>query len=218
MAGASKELYEALIINPTNTAAVAEAIHQALIMPEEEQMRRMESMQLTVEKFNIQHWVNNFYGQLKESKQKQKQLSTRIITEQFESVLQSNYATAEKRLIFLDYDGTLVPFNPDPLLAKPDEELNKLLQQLYEDEQNIVVIISGRKKETLEKWVGDMPIDIIAEHGAWMRKHNEDWAIASDLSKEWKNDFLPCCGNLKCVHQGPSSKRKITPLPGITGK
>jgi trehalose 6-phosphate synthase/phosphatase len=191
MAGASKELYEALIINPTNTAAVAEAIHQALIMPEEEQMRRMESMQLTVEKFNIQHWVNNFMDRLKESKQKQKQLSTRIITEQFESVLQSNYATAEKRLIFLDYDGTLVPFNPDPLLAKPDEELNKLLQQLYEDEQNIVVIISGRKKETLEKWVGDMPIDIIAEHGAWMRKHNEDWAIASDLSKEWKNDFLP---------------------------
>src|SRR5690606_27794754 len=64
MAGASKELYEALIINPTNKEAVAEAIYSALQMPEDEQKRRMELLQQTVQKFDIHHWVNQFVQKL----------------------------------------------------------------------------------------------------------------------------------------------------------
>ncbi len=191
MAGASKELYEALLINPTNKKAVADAIYQALTMPEEEQIRRMEALQQTVETFNIHHWVNNFMEKLKEVKHKQEQLSTRNITSQFEDTLKQKYEQAAQRLIFLDYDGTLMPFHGDPLKARPDEELISLLKDLYEDERNKIVMISGRKKETLEQWIGSMPIDIIAEHGAWLRKKNEEWEIANDLSKDWKKDFYP---------------------------
>lgn len=191
MAGASRELYEALIINPTNKEAVAEAIYEALTMPEEEQIRRMESLQQIVEKFNIQHWITNFMDRLKEVKQKQEQLSTRIITEQFRNLLSVKYKEAAKRLIFLDYDGTLVNFTTDPLKAVPNEQLKALLKELYSDPDNKVVIISGRRKETLEQWLGDMPVDIIAEHGAWLREGNNGWTIANDLSKDWKNDFFP---------------------------
>lgn len=191
MAGASKELYEALIINPTNKDAVADAIFKALTMPEAEQIRRMELMQETVKKFDIQHWINNFMDKLEEVKQKQEQLSTRIITESFRETLCKQYKEAGKRLIFLDYDGTLVNFTTDPLQASPDPALKVLLGQLYRDPGNKVVIISGRKKETLEQWIGDMPVDIIAEHGAWLREGDKDWIIANDLSKDWKNDFFP---------------------------
>lgn len=191
MAGASKELYEALIINPTNKEAVAEAIREALLMPEEEQIRRMELLQKTVKTFNIQHWVENFMNKLTEVKLKQEQLSTRIITPQFETIIAAKYRAAAKRLIFLDYDGTLVNFHTDPLKALPDEDLIKLLTDLYSDPANKVVIISGRKKETLENWIGYMPIDIIAEHGAWLRETGSEWFIANDLSKDWKNEFYP---------------------------
>ena len=191
MAGASKELYEALIINPTNKKAVADTIYQALTMPEEEQIRRMESMQQTVEQFNIHHWVNNFMDKLKEVKKKQEQLSTRTITSPFEATLKEQYEQADRRLIFLDYDGTLMPFHSDPLKAAPDQDLLNLMKELYEDERNKVVMISGRKKETLEQWMGALPIDIIAEHGAWLRKSGEEWQIAYDLSKDWKNEFHP---------------------------
>lgn len=190
MAGASRELYEAIIINPTNKEAVADAIYQALIMPEEEQMRRMELLQQTVEKFNIQHWITNFMDKLKEVKQKQEQLSTRTITEQFKETLKTRYNEAEKRLIFLDYDGTLVNFTADPMKAIPDNEVRSLLEKLYSDQRNKIVLISGRKKETLEQWLGDMPIDMIAEHGAWLREEGK-WFIANDLDKEWKNEFYP---------------------------
>jgi trehalose 6-phosphate synthase/phosphatase len=191
MAGASKELYEALIINPTNKKSVADTIYQALTMPEEEQVRRMESMQKTVEQFNIHHWVSNFMDKLKEVKNKQELLSTRTITSQFEATLKEKYEHSDKRLIFLDYDGTLMPFHGDPLKAAPDQDLMNLMKALYEDERNKVVMISGRKKETLQEWIGALPIDIIAEHGAWLRKTGEEWQIAHDLSKDWKNEFYP---------------------------
>lgn len=189
MAGASKELYEALIINPTNKNAVADAIHSALTMPEEEQIRRMEALQQTVKKFNIKHWIHNFMDKLKEVKQKQQLLSTRMITANFKNALGKKYDTAQQRLIFLDYDGTLVNFTTDPLKALPGQELKELLKGLYSDPRNKVVIISGRKKETLEQWIGDMPIDIIAEHGAWFREDDRTWTLANDLSKDWKNEF-----------------------------
>ena len=190
MAGASKELYDALIINPTNKHAVANAIYQALIMPEEEQIRRMESMQQTIVKFDIKQWVHTFIDKLKEVKQKQEQLSTRIITASFLDAQNRNYLEAEKRLIFLDYDGTLVNFSEDPMKAVPGDKLLHLLKELYSDSDNKVVIISGRKKETLSSWFGDLPVDIIAEHGAWLR---EDllWSTANNLSQDWKADFYP---------------------------
>jgi len=191
MAGASKELYEAIIINPNNRQQMADAIEEAINMPEAEQERRMEVMQQTVAKFNVHHWVKNFMERLKEVKVKQVYLSTRSISRQIRAAIASQYNKAATRLIFLDYDGTLVPFNPDPLRAKPDAGLYEILRNIYEDTANRLVLISGRKKETLEEWMGKLPIDIIAEHGAWMKKADEEWRLATDMNDEWKNEFLP---------------------------
>jgi trehalose 6-phosphate synthase/phosphatase len=190
MAGASKELYDALIINPTNKHAVANAIFQALTMPEGEQIRRMESLQQTIKKFDIKHWVKSFMDKLQEVEQKKEQLSTRIITASFLETQNKKYQNAGHRLIFLDYDGTLVNFAEDPMKAEPDARLLELLKELYSDPDNKVVIISGRKKETLAQWFGNLPVDIIAEHGAWLREE-QTWTTANNLSQDWKTEFYP---------------------------
>jgi trehalose 6-phosphate synthase/phosphatase len=191
MAGASKELYEALIINPTNKEAVAEAIYSALQMPEDEQKRRMELLQQTVQKFDIHHWVNQFVQKLQDVIRKQELLSTRIITRDLERVLSGRYQQAGRRLFFLDYDGTLVSFQNDPLKAVPGDEVTQLLRRICADARNKLVIISGRKKETLEKWLGFLPVDIIAEHGAWLKKEDGEWTIANDIIPDWKAEFFP---------------------------
>ncbi|HTD97957.1 MAG TPA: bifunctional alpha,alpha-trehalose-phosphate synthase (UDP-forming)/trehalose-phosphatase, partial [Mucilaginibacter sp.] len=72
MAGASKELIDALIVNPNNTVEVAEAIIKAINMPLEEQQKRMQQMRQMVSKFNISHWVKIFMDKLKEVKQLQR--------------------------------------------------------------------------------------------------------------------------------------------------
>ncbi|MCC7252439.1 trehalose-6-phosphate synthase [Hyphomicrobium sp.] len=56
-AGASRELAEALIINPYDTHATGEALHSALIMPEAEQHERMRLMRAYVSSRNVYRWA-----------------------------------------------------------------------------------------------------------------------------------------------------------------
>lgn len=56
-AGASRELMEALIVNPFDARATAEAINRALNMPEVEQRDRMALMRVTVSENNVFYWA-----------------------------------------------------------------------------------------------------------------------------------------------------------------
>ena len=55
--GAADELHEALIVNPYHIEQTAEAMFQALSMPEIEQRERMRSMRETVRDFNVYRWA-----------------------------------------------------------------------------------------------------------------------------------------------------------------
>lgn len=59
-AGAARDLPEALIINPYDTANFAAAIRTALTMPGKERRQRMLRMRLRVEEANIYRWAANF--------------------------------------------------------------------------------------------------------------------------------------------------------------
>ncbi len=56
-AGASRELLEALIVNPYDTRSMAEAIRQGLTMPPEQQHERMRLMREMVRENNVYHWA-----------------------------------------------------------------------------------------------------------------------------------------------------------------
>lgn len=191
MAGASKELIDALIVNPNNIGAIARALHEALNMPEAEQERRMKQMRQVVGKFNISHWVKLFMARLQEVKQMQQSMLARRMSLDMQSTVRNAYKKSAKRAIFLDYDGTLVGFQSNIDLASPDQDLYHLLKTLSDDPANHVVMISGRKHETLEEWLGHLPMDLIAEHGAWKRKYGEDWVMLPGLTAQWKQDILP---------------------------
>jgi trehalose 6-phosphate synthase len=55
--GASRELAEALIVNPYDTEQTAAAMHLALTMSPEEQRARMRSMRNLVQEFNVFRWA-----------------------------------------------------------------------------------------------------------------------------------------------------------------
>lgn len=56
-AGASRELPEALIVNPYDADQCAEALHVALAMPADEQRDRMRLMRNLVREFNVYRWA-----------------------------------------------------------------------------------------------------------------------------------------------------------------
>ena len=56
-AGASRELSEALIVNPYNGHAMGEAIQRALLMSQNEQRERMRLMRDQVRERNVYRWA-----------------------------------------------------------------------------------------------------------------------------------------------------------------
>ena len=188
MAGASKELNDALIVNPNNIGETMRAIVQALNMPVAEQQLRMHNMRNNVSKFNIHLWVKNFMDKLEEVKSMQASLLTKYLNAPVRTSIRSDYDAATERYLFLDYDGTLVGFNSNIDRVSPDEELQKILGDLVSDPLNKVIVISGRKHETLEDWFGHMKIDLIAEHGAWQKKYGEEWKSLPLLTDKWKQE------------------------------
>lgn len=188
MAGASKELNDALIVNPNNIGEIMRAIVQAIDMPLEEQIARMSSMRHIVKKFNINLWVKNFMDKLSEVKQLQQSMLTKYVAQSIKDKISKAYVASRDRYIFLDYDGTLVGFQGDIDKASPDQELYDIIARLSADPANRIIIISGRRYETLQKWFGHLNLDMIAEHGAWQKQLNEEWKSLPLLTDKWKQE------------------------------
>jgi trehalose-6-phosphate synthase len=65
-AGAAHELADALLVNPYDISQLAEAVHRAVEMPQEEQTRRMQRMRHTVREHNVFRWAANLLSDLTE--------------------------------------------------------------------------------------------------------------------------------------------------------
>ncbi len=191
MAGAAKELTEAILVNPDDSHDIVRAIHKALTMPVEEQIARNATMQQTLKRYNVKRWSEVFLSRLRESQLSTEKIRQKRFNDGVLEEIVSAYMRADKRLFLLDYDGTLVDFHDDPQKASPDEYLYSLLRKLAKQPDTTVVVISGRDKDTLEKWVGHLDIGIVAEHGVWNRDIDGDWTHADFLETEWKEEIRP---------------------------
>ena len=192
MAGVMQELSEAIIVNPNDISEIASSIKEAMEMPIEEQIRRNKIMQNRLKRYDIVKWGDELIKELFIIKEKQNKFSAQLLNRIEEDKLINEYRNANKRIIFLDYDGTLVSFADSPIKATPDNDLIDLLKKLSEDERNEVVIISGRDKKTLKEWFSSLKINMVAEHGIWIKeKQNSEWVMQKHLEDEWKNQILP---------------------------
>jgi trehalose 6-phosphate synthase/phosphatase len=97
-----------------------------------------------------------------------------------------------KRLfIFLDYDGTLVPFASLPEKAKIDKKTLDVIRKLADDPSNQVVIISGRDKDFLEKQFKGADVSLVAEHGYFVKEYGKEWQEYNTTDKNWKEQVRP---------------------------
>jgi trehalose 6-phosphate synthase/phosphatase len=191
MTGAARELGEALVVNSCNKDAIAKAIKEALEMPQLEQIERNKIMQERLRRYNISRWSKDFLYALTEIKETQKELSARRLSESIIEQLTLDYRKSSKCLFLLDYDGTLVGFKGKPAEAGPDKEILTLLRSLSKNPKNMVVVISGRDKTTLEDWLGNLGAVLVAEHGGWIRRDSKKWQSAQPLEAKWKDTIRP---------------------------
>lgn len=191
MAGVAQEMSEALTINPNNFEEIADALNTALNMAEQEQIERNTFMQERLKRYNVEKWATDFMRALRSVKELKDKFHSKKITTAIESNIFNNYKKAEKRILFLDYDGTLVGLKKRPEDANPDPALYKLLDNLAADKKNQLVLISGRDKDTFNKWFAKRNYYLIAEHGVWIKKPEKKWQLIEQMQTDWKNSIQP---------------------------
>lgn len=190
MAGAAAELSETLLINPNDMDEIAEMIKSGLEMEEAEQQTRLQQMRKRIKRYDVKAWAIDFFAEMEIVKSQQLKFEVRLMDSFIKANLLTAYAEAKKRLMLIDYDGTLVPFSQEPHMAFPSNDLLKVLSEVSHLQDNDLYIISGRDSETLEKWLGELDIGLIAEHGAKIREFNRDWhSNVEDQQDDWKENI-----------------------------
>ncbi len=168
-AGAAVELTDAILVNPRDEEELVNALYQALSLSEEEAAGRMNKLRERVSQTTLRTWLNQ------------------MISPQEADWAAFPPVSPGARLA-LDYDGTLVPFHSHPHLAVPDPELYDSLNQLTQKFE--VAIVSSRDKPFLDTHFSGLPIDLIAENGAFLkRKGNPNWEKMYQGDGKWKPEI-----------------------------
>lgn len=192
-AGAAAELGEAIIVNPNDIEKIAKAIAEGLVVPDKGKEAGISFMFKRIKRYNVFRWAEDFIDHLTLIKGRQQQNRQRFLTGEIQKRIQEEYRRAKKRLLLLDYDGTLVSLKKRPELAGPDSELLDMLAKLNADPDNTVVIISGRDRDGLSEWLDTSGVDLVAEHGTWLRERDwENWQVSEKgLTEECKQNIYP---------------------------
>lgn len=190
MAGAAKEMNEAILINPNNFEEFANALKTAVEMPIEEQRGRMKLLQQRLRRYTVEKWATEFMTALRDTEKNSNIVDVQHLKGNLLESVVNQYKKAKQRLVFLDYDGTLVGFKNDPQKASPDDELYALLDKLNAEDNTTVVLVSGRDRDTFTRWFGHKDYSLITDHGVWIYEKGQ-WEAASIINTSWMESILP---------------------------
>lgn len=192
LAGAIDELPEAIRVNPSDRRSIKNGIQGALALSQKEKSQKLRAMRKRIATYSVQRWAADFIEQLSLVKKQQDEEQQKILRADTFSHIKDAFTRAEKRLLILDYDGTLRGFvsSPDPSKAKPPVMLKRLLGSLARMPNTKVCIISGRTRKALESWFRDDPIMLVAEHGAAYKFDSVGWAHAQSNFSRHKPELL----------------------------
>jgi trehalose 6-phosphate synthase/phosphatase len=160
-------------------------------MPPDEQEKRVTILQKRLKRYNVEKWANDFMNALENTKENRNVFQAKLISETIQQEIIEKFKKAKNRILFLDYDGTLVNFVNNPEHAFPDESLITLIQSLTKLKNTKVVLISGRDTKSLGEWWLKTPVVLIAEHGVWIRKIGKDWTLSEKVQNNWMESIRP---------------------------
>ncbi|MCF8219598.1 MAG: bifunctional alpha,alpha-trehalose-phosphate synthase (UDP-forming)/trehalose-phosphatase [Bacteroidales bacterium] len=189
MAGAVKELGESIVVNPNDIPSIANAIDEAIHMPEDLQVKSNKIMMERLKRYNVEHWAQDFMDSWFEIKQLQEDQKTYKIHPLNIESINRQYIKSNKRLLILDYDGTLVPFKKEPQNAIITQETKKLLENINDQENTDVFIFSERDRGFLNEVFSDTNLGLIAEHGVCLRYPGGKWEQMFHFDDEWKPEI-----------------------------
>ena len=185
----------AILVNPWDHGACAGAIKQALEMGIEERKTRWRNMYGKLMNQNGTVWYHSFMEHLRHAYEEHSQRDLTAVPRLSVSTLVGKYTHAKRRLLILDYEGTLASWGaPNDIMATTPKRLTDTLNDLIDDSKNTVYIMSSRMPEELERLFSLVPgLGLIAENGAFLREAgvsaSDEWLELADRDHtgKWKS-------------------------------
>ncbi|KAK6216298.1 hypothetical protein LQW54_003689 [Pestalotiopsis sp. IQ-011] len=180
-----------LTVNPWSYRQCSEAILKALEMSDEEKASRWGKLYKAVEHHTGGHWFTEYLNQLDRVYEEQADHAQTSIPRLNLQRLESVYGQCQRRLFFLDLEGTLIPNNPmSSMIPMNPQRTISVLNDLVEDPRNMVYIMSARRPQELDRLFRLVPnLGLIAENGCFI-KHavTDSWDELADRSSvaTWK--------------------------------
>jgi trehalose 6-phosphate synthase/phosphatase len=184
-AGAAMILPHALLVNPWDIDALADAIEAAFEMSPSERRMRISDMRERVIELDSRVWAGEFLERLDRAALHNIKEQPAPIDESTVENLQRRFRAAKRRFLFLDYDGTLREIAARPELASPTPQILDLLRQLAKLEDTELHLVSGRRQSTMASWFEDLPMQIGAEHGFYRRSADGKWQSQPGVDLSW---------------------------------
>lgn len=211
-AGAASELGEAIRVNPWDTEGTADAIARALAMDPAERRDRMSAMHRRVAANDVDHWAGSFLRSLSEPSERGYHGAPLLEPDTLSTTIGPEFGMARRALLLIDYDGTLSEFNDRYEDATPASQIRALLKKLGTLDGVEVFIISGRDRDILGAWLGDLRLSIVAEHGAWLRRRDSSkWvSLGRHTSANWKGRVLQIMQDYTARTPGSRIEEKST--------
>mmetsp|Transcript_89767 Transcript_89767/g.187552 ORF Transcript_89767/g.187552 Transcript_89767/m.187552 type:complete len:946 (+) Transcript_89767:83-2920(+) len=195
-AGATQELFDALVVNPYDVEAVADAIHLGLELTRGDGVDRQyrwevsERMRASVLANDAVSWAGTILKDLQEDKNigliDQPTKGPAKVLGMFAKDFSAS--NSGRKAIVLNFDGCKDTVPPDPKIWNP------LLESLSARSDIYMTIISGRNKEFMEEKFGKLSnVALIAEHGIFVRRPSEKhWSeLFYDDSRAWLQKVTP---------------------------
>lgn len=200
LAGAQRELTQAITINPRDLDRFALALQQALEMPDDERRARMAQMRAYLAEHDIYHWLEQLFRAAAGLLQERPRIpALHDHVDEIERCLRDRSRLA----LLLDFDGTLAPIADDPDTVRLPAAVDAALRTLAAS-QALVVILSGRALSDIRNRVGIDHLVYAGNHGfeaagpGWAWVHEDAARIAPVVAKA-----------------AARMRRTLRPIPGV---
>jgi len=169
----------AILSNPWHPKGLAEALAKALTMDVSERDERWNKMYSATKKHCAQTWYAANMDGLAHAHQEHATRDPENVPRLQIRRLRQNYDSSKKRLLVIDFEGTLTTWDsPNESVVTVPLRVTELLSNLVNDPQNIVYVMSQHTMDSLEHMFRMVPsLGLIAENGAFLRKAGQ---------REWK--------------------------------
>mmetsp|Transcript_18787 Transcript_18787/g.37869 ORF Transcript_18787/g.37869 Transcript_18787/m.37869 type:complete len:1007 (+) Transcript_18787:168-3188(+) len=234
-AGAAQELFDALVVNPYDEDAVADAIHVGLeltkgeVLEEESRWEVTDRMRKAILQNDAQTWARKMLRELQCSAGEQTlgsgmgKLADHLPMFTARFFFENSQGT---KALFLDFDGRMLKQDDAseksvgdndkicPFSSVFTEEDDRIFAALSARRDLAVHIVSGASKECVDGLFGQYEsITLLAENGLYLKRPGQKWKpFCPQSSVEWMEKVKPVIELFCRCTPGSKSEEKATSI------